>query len=142
MLGITRSFTPFIRHLGEGNLKAFSTKNKAVLSVTPRAADRLIQLMREAIEPNVGVNISVKRRGCNGLSYVMNYQHNPPGQLDEIVRFKDANLNDGVLIVDGKSLLSLIGTVVDYEESALGCEFTFKNPHQKGVCGCGESFNV
>lgn len=31
---------------------------------------------------------------------------------------------------------------MDYVDSDVASEFTFKNPNSKGACGCGESFNV
>jgi len=41
-----------------------------------------------------------------------------------------------------KAVFSVVGTVMDWEETALSAEFTFVNPNEKGRCGCGESFNV
>jgi iron-sulfur cluster assembly protein len=35
-----------------------------------------------------------------------------------------------------------MGTEIDFEESELSSGFTFKNPKEKGRCGCGESFRV
>ena len=36
----------------------------------------------------------------------------------------------------------LIGTEMDYEEEKLKSGFVFRNPNEKGRCGCGESFRV
>jgi iron-sulfur cluster assembly protein len=36
----------------------------------------------------------------------------------------------------------IIGTEVDYVEDKLQSGFVFKNPNEKGRCGCGESFHV
>ena len=43
-------------------------------------------------------------------------------------------------VLDGKSLMLLIGTEVDFVEDDLRSEFVFKNPKAKSKCGCGESF--
>jgi iron-sulfur cluster assembly protein len=32
--------------------------------------------------------------------------------------------------------------VIDYEEGKLQSGFVFRNPNEKGRCGCGESFHV
>jgi iron-sulfur cluster assembly protein len=32
--------------------------------------------------------------------------------------------------------------VMDFETNDLESGFTFKNPNEKGRCGCGESFHV
>lgn len=36
----------------------------------------------------------------------------------------------------------LVGTEMDYVEDEIKSEFVFKNPNQKGSCGCGESFHI
>jgi len=46
------------------------------------------------------------------------------------------------VIVDQKSLVYLDGTEVDFVREGLNEGFEFKNPNQKGECGCGESFTV
>ena len=46
------------------------------------------------------------------------------------------------LLIDPKASLFLIGTEMDYEEEKLKSGFVFKNPNEKGRCGCGESFHV
>ena len=43
---------------------------------------------------------------------------------------------------DGKALMFLIGTEMDYVEEKLQSGFVFNNPNEKGRCGCGESFHV
>ena len=46
------------------------------------------------------------------------------------------------LLIDPKASLFLIGTEMDYQEEKLKQGFVFKNPNEKGRCGCGESFHV
>jgi iron-sulfur cluster assembly accessory protein len=36
----------------------------------------------------------------------------------------------------------LVGTIMDYVEDDIKSEFVFRNPHEKGRCGCGESFHI
>ena len=47
-----------------------------------------------------------------------------------------------LLDIDPKASFFLIGTEMDYEENELESGFKFKNPNEKGRCGCGESFHI
>ena len=85
-----------------------------------------------------GVRLSVRRRGCNGYSYVMNYvESSQREKLDELVEEKGVRV-----IVESKALMFLVGTEMDYVDNDIKSEFVFNNPNEKGRCGCGESFNV
>lgn len=121
--------------------KQFSSKARERLSpikLTEKAADRIKEMLMDK-EDILGVRISVKRRGCNGYSYIMNY-----AKKDDTEIKKDEKVfAHGVSVfVDPKAIFFLVGTEMDYLETELSSEFTFKNPNSKGECGCGESFNV
>ena len=113
--------------------KIFSTR--AALTLTPTAVKKIKDLLQDRTE-YIGLRVGVKQRGCNGLSYTLDYAKEK-SKLDEEV------IQDGVrIMIDKKAQLSLLGTEMDYVESKLSSEFIFNNPNIKGTCGCGESFSV
>ena len=46
------------------------------------------------------------------------------------------------VLIDPKATLFILGTQMDYVEEKLQSGFVFRNPNEKGRCGCGESFHV
>jgi len=107
-----------------------------VMTVTPAAVERIKSLIENRGKPTAGIRIGVRSKGCSGLSYTLEYadSHQP---MDEVVE------TEGVkILIDPKASLFLIGTEMDYAEEQLKSGFVFKNPNEKGRCGCGESFHV
>jgi len=114
-----------------------SLLDKDPIIVTERAAKRIQELLDNNKEGAVGIRLGVKRRGCNGLSYTLNYATERPKKDIEV------KSDTGVTVwIDPMALFHVVGTVMDWEETELTSEFTFNNPNSKGECGCGESFTV
>ena len=107
-----------------------------VLSVTDAAAARIHSLLDERGKPSAGVRLGVRARGCSGLSYTLEYA-DERGKFDEVVEDKGVTI-----LVDPKAVMFVLGTEMDYVEEKLQSGFTFRNPNEKGRCGCGESFHV
>lgn len=84
-----------------------------------------------------GLRLAVKKTGCSGYSYVIDYvQEALPTDITQIL------FDDYMLCVDEKSLVFLKGMQIDYVKQGLNAKFVFNNPNQTGECGCGESFTV
>lgn len=106
-----------------------------LMTVSDTAAERLRALYERGQEGKL-LRISVKTKGCSGLSYDLGWV-DAAGPGDETIR------DNGVtVLVDRKATLFLIGTEMDYEVKSMSAGFTFRNPNEKGRCGCGESFHV
>lgn len=82
------------------------------------------------------VRVGVTSGGCSGLSYELKFDKT---HADDDKVFED---NDVKLIVDKKSFLYLIGTVLEYSGGLNGKGFVFNNPNAQRTCGCGESFSL
>ena len=108
----------------------------AALILTPTAEARIAELMGKAPEGAIGVKLSTPRRGCSGLAYSVDY-------VTEAKPFDERiETPGGTLFVDGGSILSLIGSTMNWVEDDFTAGFVFQNPNAKGECGCGESFTV
>ncbi|XP_023022379.1 iron-sulfur cluster assembly 1 homolog MagR [Leptinotarsa decemlineata] len=109
--------------------------SRAALVLTPAATKRIKDILKDKNQ-YVGLKIGVRQRGCNGLSYTLDYAEKKDKMDEEVVQ-------DGVRVfIDKKAQLTLLGTEMDYVENKLSSEFVFNNPNIKGTCGCGESFSV
>ena len=91
------------------------------ISLTESAAHR-VQSFLVARGSGVGLRLGVRKTGCSGFAYVINYAVK--------------------VFVDPASLALIDGTVVDFVKQGLNEAFRFRNPNVKGECGCGESFSV
>jgi iron-sulfur cluster assembly protein len=105
------------------------------ISLTEPAADR-VRTYLDARRDGIGLRLGVKKTGCNGFAYVINYADS----IEESdVVFEQRGIK---VIVDAKSLELIDGTEVDFVKEGLNEAFRFRNPNVTGECGCGESFSV
>ena len=107
--------------------------DKPLLTLTPRAVMRLRALMENADNPVHALRIGVKKGGCAGMEYTMDYATEAqPG--DEVVEQDGARV-----LIAPLATMFLIGTEIDYETGLLESGFRFRNPNVAEACGCGES---
>ena len=105
------------------------------ISLTQSAATRVKSFL-EKRGRGVGLRIGVRKSGCSGYAYTIDY-------ADAVEPGDVVFDRDGVkVIVDEGSLDLIDGTEVDFVKDGLNEAFKFRNPNVKGECGCGESFNV
>lgn len=114
-------------------------KNKMAknpITITHNATDRIKTLLSQRNKPSIGIRILIETKGCSGMKYKIEYA-NQVNKFDAIVE------QNGVsVLIDPKAMLFIIGTEMDYIEEELSSGFIFRNPNEKGKCGCGESFHV
>jgi iron-sulfur cluster assembly protein len=107
-----------------------------ILTITDAAVERIKFLMAQSTEPIQGLRLGINTRGCNGMSYTVDYAKDLNSMDEEVIA------NGVKVYVDPMAIMYLVGTEMDYVEDKLAAHFTFNNPNAKSLCGCGESFNV
>lgn len=104
-----------------------------------KVSDAAAQRARTFLEnrgSGLGLRLGVKTTGCSGLAYVLEF-------VDDVNADDQVFEDNGIkIIIDGKSLVYLDGTHLDFTKEGLNEGFQFSNPNANGECGCGESFNV
>ncbi len=106
-----------------------------VITLTDAAAER-IRALSAAGKDGGGLRIGVKKGGCAGMEYTMEYAESP-GAHDELVEDKGVRI-----LIDPTAVMFLLGTEMDYQIDRLRSGFVFNNPNQTSACGCGESVEL
>lgn len=106
------------------------------IRISERAARRVVELIERDGRPGLRLRIAVSGGGCSGFRYDL--------KLD------DTSLPDDVLVrrdgaevvIDGMSLLYLLGAELDFVDDLTGSYFKVANPNASSSCGCGSSFAI
>ena len=109
----------------------FGIPGKQAVTMTDKAAAQIAKLM--AKDNTQGLRIGVKKGGCAGMEYTMEYV-TEVDPLDEVVEQDGARV-----MIAPMAQMFLFGTEIDYEVSLLEAGFKFRNPNVTEACGCGES---
>ncbi len=109
----------------------FGIPGKQAVTITDRAAAQISKLM--AKDGHQGLRIGVKKGGCAGMEYTMDY-------VDEVDPHDEVVEENGArVMIAPMAQMFLFGTEIDYEVGLLELGFRFNNPNVTEACGCGES---
>ncbi len=109
----------------------FNIPGKQAVTMTPKAAGQIVKLMGKG--DTKGLRIGVKKGGCAGMEYTMDY-------VDSIDPHDEVIEQDGArVMIAPMAQMFLFGTEIDYTTSLLESGFAFRNPNVTEECGCGES---
>ncbi|MFT3986658.1 Fe-S cluster assembly scaffold SufA [Aestuariivirga sp.] len=106
------------------------------MTLTDAAAARVREIMAKSEKPVLGLRIGIKKGGCAGMEYTMDWASKAE-PFDERIDDKGATV-----FINSKAVLFLLGTEMDYQTSTLKSGFVFNNPNQTSACGCGESVQL
>jgi iron-sulfur cluster assembly protein len=114
--------------------KASPQEIKKDVTLTEKAAKKLVELMAAEQKQGYGLRVQVVPGGCSGFSYGLDFDNK-------------ANKDDTVLdrhgvkvYIDAESMSQLTGATIDYVDGLQGSGFKVENPNAHSSCGCGKSF--
>ena len=107
------------------------------VEITEKAAGKIKYFAeKDGMTGNVGLRVAVKGGGCSGMTYDLDITDQELDSDKVVEQF-------GVkVMVDKRSYIFLVGTVLDFSDGLNGKGFTFTNPNATKSCGCGTSFSV
>ena len=114
----------------------FSITGFKIISLTDAAAERVRDIVARSEDGAIGLRVGIKKGGCAGMEYTFAVAQDIL-KGDEVVTDKGATV-----VVDGKAVLFLFGTELDFKIDKLAATFVFNNPNQTSACGCGESVAI
>ena len=107
-----------------------------MITVTDSAKKQATRLMEDEGKDGYFIRVGVEGGGCSGLMYQLTFDNQ---EKEDDKTFE----NNGVrVVVDRKSYLYLVGTILDFSGGLNGKGFVFQNPNAGRTCGCGESFSL
>ncbi|MFW2587227.1 HesB/IscA family protein [Sagittula sp. SSi028] len=109
----------------------FAIPGQSPVTITDNAVKQIRKLMDR--DQRFGLKIGLKKGGCAGMEYTMDYVDAPESN-DEVVERDGARV-----LIAPMAQMFLFGTEIDYETSLLESGFKFRNPNVTDSCGCGES---
>ena len=108
----------------------------APINVSPSAARRVKRIIEAEGRDDLKLRVSVSGGGCSGFQY--NFALDDKSEPDDVAIEKDGI----TVVVDGMSLMYVLGSELDFVEDLTGSYFRVSNPNATASCGCGTSFAI
>ncbi len=115
-----------------GEIKA----RPAPFALTAGAARRIRGIVEQEGKADLRLRVSVSGGGCSGFQYA--FALDDKDEEGDILIEKDG----AAVVVDGMSLMYVLGAELDYVEDLTGSYFRVSNPNATSSCGCGSSFAI
>ena len=107
--------------------------NTESIILTPKAAKKFLEILKEDGKTGWGLHLTEKPAGCNGYEYVLDFS-------EKALKNQEIFHSEGVEIhVDKEEIDHLLGCEIDYVDGLQGAGFKISNPNAKSSCGCGSS---
>lgn len=106
---------------------------KDTISLTEKAAEKFIEILKEENKEGYGLRFGDKPGGCSGFEYHLDFSKSPK-ETDVVFHSYGVDIHVCSSCVD-----RLMGSQIDYFEGLNGSGFKVINPNVKHSCGCGHS---
>jgi iron-sulfur cluster assembly protein len=109
------------------------------LQLTQSALDHVRRKLDKSGKKPYGIRLGIKKAGCSGYEYVLEYAYEGPKPLDFCFTYDEVNV-----LMDKEVYLKFFkgGTVMDFKKEGINEGLAFDNPNVAHQCGCGESFTL
>jgi iron-sulfur cluster assembly protein len=107
-----------------------------VVSITDKAAERAIALLKDRGVEDGALRVFVVGGGCSGYQYGMAIAH---GREEDDIVIERAGVT---VLVDPESAPLMRGAEIDYVDDLMKSGFTIFNPNAVKSCACGSSFQT
>ena len=109
-------------------------EDKKDFIITNKAAEKLIDVLKENNKESSGLRVEIIPGGCSGFQYGLELDDNST-DLDNVIEEKGVKI-----IISKENIQFLKGAKLDYVDSLQGGGFKISNPNAQSSCGCGQSF--
>lgn len=116
--------------------------NRPITLTSTAAAHIKSEITKDNNDPSnqiVGLRLAVKKTGCSGYAYVLDFVKAADVVSEQDYRFESHDIQ---IYVDSESYDFVAGTQIDYVKKHITSVIVFNNPNVAAECGCGESFTV
>lgn len=117
-------------------IETFDPRASAEVSMTEAAVQHIRKMLTQS-DSKKGVRLGVKKSGCSGFKYDIEFVEQAE-DTDQAIKIA----NDVTLFIAEDAKAYVRGTVIDFTKEGLNSTIKFNNPNAKDLCGCGESFSV
>jgi iron-sulfur cluster assembly accessory protein len=109
---------------------------RSAVDITDAAKAHIAAIL--ANNPGKHLRVSINNRGCSGHKYEYELR-----DWDDREKFDETvDWTGGRLVIDGTSLLGLVGSELDLQTTQFESQLVWHNPMAVNACGCGESFQL
>jgi len=82
------------------------------------------------------IMFGIKGGGCAGFEYSWDLITKDDIEDQDVVTYEDSDLT---LVLDGASIMYVVGSTIDYKKDIMGSMIVVDNPLATSSCGCGTS---